>query len=205
VQGGRVPKEPWEWEEADLQLRITSREPESLTLDYKAAGALAKDTSKKDEIRKDVSAFANSTGGVIVYGIVEKPGNPPGTPDHLDGIDPAQFSSEWLEQVINSTIAPRIQGIRIKSVPLSDPPKGKVAYVVAIPQGQTAHQAPDKKFYKRFNFQNVPMEHYEIMDVLQRQTHPQLEGQISLAGGSSHNGLGGVGGSLSVTIQEDDA
>ncbi len=196
-----MPKEPWEWEEADLKFLITTQEPESLTLDYKAAGALAKDNAKRDEIRKDVSAFANSTGGVIVYGIAE--GATAGIPATLDGVEPAQFSSEWLEQVINSNIAPRIQDIRIKSIPLSGPQAGKVAYVVAIPQGHTAHQGPDKKFYKRYNFQNVPMEYYEIIDAMNRTDSPRVEIEMGLTDRDPkyHPTNNTITGSLSVKLQ----
>ena len=52
-------------------------------------------------------------------------------------------------------------------------PDGKVAYVVSIPQSIRApHQASDKKFYKRFNFESVPMEEYEIRDLARRSSAP---------------------------------
>ena len=43
---------------------------------------------------------------------------------------------------------------------------GKVAYVVSIPQSTTAHQAPDRKYYKRYDFKREAMEDYEIRDVM---------------------------------------
>jgi predicted HTH transcriptional regulator len=59
----------------DLQRLIDDEIQESLTLDYKASPALAKDSKSRDELCKDVSAFANSAGGQIIYGIEEKIGN----------------------------------------------------------------------------------------------------------------------------------
>ena len=56
------------WTEAKLQRHITDVIPESLNLDYKASGSLAKTNDKRAEITKDVSAMANSDGGVIIYG-----------------------------------------------------------------------------------------------------------------------------------------
>jgi predicted HTH transcriptional regulator len=64
-------KPPWEWEEGDISSMIASQIKESLTLDYKACEALALTDGKKKEISKDVSAFANSAGGTIVYGVQE--------------------------------------------------------------------------------------------------------------------------------------
>jgi hypothetical protein len=49
-----------------------------------------------------------------------------------------------------------------------------VAYVVNIPKSNTAHQASDKKYYRRFNFETVPMEDYEIKDIINRLSSPEL-------------------------------
>jgi hypothetical protein len=177
-----VPKEPWDWDEADLQQLIHQKVDESLELEYKSSDALGTTDGKKNEISKDVSAFANSTGGNIVYGIRESNGRPPRVPQNLDGIDPSAFPKEWLEQVINSRIHPRIDGVRINPVSLSGSSAGKTAYVVSIPQSTTAHQASDHRYYKRFNFESVPMEHYEIMDVLNRVMHPKVIAVFSAEG-----------------------
>src|SRR5262249_53200340 len=62
---------------------------------------------------------------------------------------------------------------------------GRHAYVLTIPQasGRAPHQAPDKKYYKRQNFQSVPMEDYEIRDALRRATTPELYVELSFATG----------------------
>ena len=86
--------DPKDWTEADLLRLINDGEEESLTLDYKACDALQKTDGKKREVSKDVSAFANSVGGTIVYGITED-GHKPKDPD--DGYDPAEITKEWLE------------------------------------------------------------------------------------------------------------
>ena len=56
----------------DLQRLIDEKLPESLTLDYKASPALNKNSGGRAELVKDVTAFANSAGGQIIYGIPEK-------------------------------------------------------------------------------------------------------------------------------------
>jgi len=164
--------EPWEWTEDDLLQLITDQVQESLTLDYKAAPALEKTDPKKVEMSKDVSAFANSAGGTLVYGMVET-GH---LPTHLDnGYDPAEIAREWLEQVINTRIQRRIEGVRINQVALVKTHPNRVAYVVHVPQSDRApHMAGDKRFYKRFNFQSVMMEEYEVRDVGYRLSGPDL-------------------------------
>ena len=48
-------------------------------------------------------------------------------------------------------------------------------YVISIPQSTRApHMASDKRFYKRFNFESVPMEEYEVRDVSRRLIAPDL-------------------------------
>jgi hypothetical protein len=162
------------WNEAELQSHIDNFVEESLTLDYKAADSLAMTDGKKKEITKDVSAMANSAGGTIIYGLREHT-NPAKKhlAEKIDPIDRTSFSKEWLEQVINN-IRPRISGIIIHSVTLTSGPND-VAYVVEIPQSNTAHQATDDRYYKRFNFMSVPMVDHEIRDVMSRVTVPDVE------------------------------
>lgn len=161
--------------EAELCQMITNQIEENLHLDYKGAGSLAKTDGKKKEIAKDISAFANSDGGVVIYGISEydeKALNH--LPEKLDPIDRTVITKEWLEQVINSKIQPKINGLTIHPIPLASA-ANHVAYVVNIPKSNTAHQASDKKYYKRYNFESVAMEDYEIKDILNRLSSPDLK------------------------------
>ena len=48
--------------EAELMLVIANQVEENLHLEYKGAGSLAVTDSKKKEIAKDISAFANCIG-----------------------------------------------------------------------------------------------------------------------------------------------
>jgi Putative DNA-binding domain len=154
------------WTIETLQRHINDQIEENVHLEYKAAGALGKTPGKKTELSKDVSSFANSDGGVIIYGIKE---NADRTPGAIDAVDKASFTKEWLEQVINSNISPRIHGITITSIDIENTsPKG-VVYVVEVPKAHTAHQAEDKRYYRRFNFLSTAMEDWEIKDIINRQ------------------------------------
>jgi hypothetical protein len=177
-------REPFEWEEDDILALISDGAQESLTLEYKRCASLdRRNPGRRIELSKDVSAFANSAGGVIVYGVVEDQH----LPTAIDsGYDPQEITREWLEQIINSTIQRRINGIRIKQIELKSTNPGRVIYVVAIPQSKRApHMAEDHIFYKRFNYQSIPMDEYEVRDVAQRVDSPDLKLQYFLVNGNT--------------------
>lgn len=165
---------------ADLDRLIVDAVKESLTLDYKQSLALTKDDKKKEDLCKDVTAFANSAGGQLVYGMEEDKHAPTKIDD---GADPA-ITKEWVEQVIDSKVQPRIEGFVIHPIQLA---KG-LGFVIDIPQAtsRAPHQAPDKRYYKRQNFQTVAMEDYEVRDALRRATTPDLFVILSFLAGPRH-------------------
>jgi len=172
-------KETWNWEEEDLEKLITDRVQESKLLDYKRCAALDKRNPKsRSDISKDVSAFANSVGGTLVYGIVEENNLPTG----IDvGFDPVAISREWLEQVIDSSIERRIEGIRIKQIELKRNSPGRVVYIVYIPESDRApHMAEDHIFYRRYNFRSVPMKEYEVREAIRKSETPNLKLLLTL-------------------------
>ena len=166
-----------EWTKQKLEQLIADKVEESLNLDYKRADALAKTDGRKAEITKDVSAFANSAGGVLIYGMAEPNDRAKRhLPERLDPVRRADISKEWLEQVIQ-TIQPRIEGVVIHPVTI-DEQAGLVCHVVEVPQSHTAHQARDHVYYKRHNFNSLPMEDYEVRDVMNRKTHPRIRASV---------------------------
>jgi len=152
---------------------------ENLSLDYKGADALAKTDGKKIEIIKDVSSFANSSGGVLIYGIAEsEQDSRKHLPERLDPVKRSDISKEWLDQVIQS-IQPRIEGVVIHPVTISEA-ENTVCYVVEVPQSHTAHMARDHRYHKRHNFTTAQMEDYEVRDVMNRKTHPKIRAFVRI-------------------------
>lgn len=149
---------------AEIDKLINDKVQESLHLDYKDSRAV--DPGKSNEIAKDISAFANSDGGIIIYGVEE---DKKYFPIRIDGgIEHSAFSHERLEQIIHGNVTPRIDSLRIYPIPLSS---DRSIYVVQIPKSHRGpHQATDKKYYKRFNFLSVAMDDYEISDIRSRRS-----------------------------------
>lgn len=153
----------------DIYDLIRNEVEENIHLDYKEARALGKDDTKKADITKDVSSFANADGGIIVYGVAEEDHKP----KVIIPIDGKTFTKEWLENIIQQ-IQPRIDGVKIFPIRI-DSDIEKSIYVVQIPRSANApHMARDHRYYKRINFQSVPMEDYEVKDTYNRVTPPDL-------------------------------
>ncbi len=154
-----------------IQSLIDNEIEESIHIEFKRAEALSKREAYKKEISKDVSAFANSDGGIIVYGIEEI--------DHkatkFSFVDGNVFTKEWLEQIISSTIKRAIPDIKIFPIRVEAQIK-KTVYVVQIPSSiEAPHLTKEKRFYKRYNFQSVEMEEYEIRQLYGRRLKSKLE------------------------------
>ena len=175
---------------AHLDYLIRSQAEESVHIEFKAGSALASTDNKKKEIGKDVSSMANSDGGIIIYGLAERHHKAAG----YAFVDGNRYPKEWLEQVINSKIKRRIPDLQIDVIRVQNKISQSV-YVVKIPRSNEApHMASDGRYYKRFNFESVQMEEYEVRDLFSRsaETHLKLR-PVEFKGEVIENGPKGIG------------
>jgi Putative DNA-binding domain len=156
-----------EWDEKDIDEYYDGQIQESLTLEYKDSRSLQNTDHHKKEMFKDMSAMANSAGGIIIYGMKESGHLPTGTDD---GADPLVIKREWIENVLNANIVPKVDGLVVKAVPLTSKGTGNVAYVLDIPRATVngPHQGPDNKYYRRYNFSAVPMDDSDVRALMRR-------------------------------------
>ena len=153
-----------EYTEKDIISLIKNKAEESINLDFKSSDSLGSEPSKKKELSKDVSSFANSDGGIIIYGIEENNH----VAESLSFVDGNTYTKEWIEQVIHSNIHRKIDGILIIPVRFEED-VSKTVYVIKIPESSHApHMASDNRYYKRYNFESVPMEEYEVRNLYNR-------------------------------------
>lgn len=90
----------------DIELLIKNAVPEGRTIEYKTKLPGGSDSEKK-EFLADISSFANTTGGDIIYGVNEKDR----IPTEIVGIKLGESDEEIgkLENIIRYGIEPRIQ------------------------------------------------------------------------------------------------
>lgn len=113
--------------EADLAHLVESGTPELKTLDYKQSLPGTNDEERK-EFFADVSSFANSSGGHLIYGMRAEEG----LPVELIGLEAdGDGTILRLESSIRDGIDPRIAGIHSTAVRLAN---SRTAIVMRIPK-----------------------------------------------------------------------
>lgn len=124
-----TPKEVVDLNEENLKTIVEKKIPEGLYFDYKSNLSRKSEKEAKREFLKDVTAFANSHGGNILIGVKEPTPNLT-VNQQIVGIDNGDKIAQNLERVTSTSIDPRISGLRIVPVPLSN---GKYCILVHIP------------------------------------------------------------------------
>ncbi|MCX4740802.1 AlbA family DNA-binding domain-containing protein [Streptomyces antibioticus] len=123
--------------EDDLQRAVENHIPESVDLDWKKDFYKGTDAGKK-ELAKDVSAMANTAGGMVVIGVDD------GKQDHahdLAPFDPVQgHGEEWIRSVLANWIQPVVPNVGVRQVK-SASKADKIYWVLTVPPSTQAPHA----------------------------------------------------------------
>ena len=163
---------------------IAGHREENLHLEFKSGDYF--EPGHREDLTKAVTSFANSDGGVLILGIREKSEKNNGRyysyAESIEGIiADAKHTKETLENILTSTIWPKIDNLEIYKVEID----GKNVFILEIPKSERApHMASDYRYYKRHNFQKQPMENYEVEDAMfGRRKIPKLTAKFKFANG----------------------
>jgi hypothetical protein len=148
ILGRILKKDLSELDKKDIErLLVWSGGEERPDLEFKGFDVLR---SSRDKIGKTVSAFANSSGGLIVIGIQD---------GAFDWGDAEKWPLERVEQILHRKIHPLSQihcsGIQATSEPTS------IVYVANVHTSQPL-VAFSNRFYHRVGTSSLPMEPYEV-------------------------------------------
>jgi hypothetical protein len=134
---------------ADLQELKENSVCESKILEYKKELNLNNDSEKR-EFLSDISSFGNTSGGDIIYGVVEESG----VPKSLDGIqiDDMDLFKQKIEGILRDNLEPRISGINLKEIFLKDK---LYIFIIRIPKSWIAPHRVNYKGYNKFYARNT--------------------------------------------------
>lgn len=142
---------------------------ESNSLEYLSAKDLAVCDDKRELFfAMLISAMANSNGGEIFIGIhaTRK------IPRNLEPIT-NEHAFEWLTHVCNTAISPAIPNCMIQKIAVS--PTNYIIGIHVPNSSKAPHMSIDKRFYKRSNLTQIPLEEYEIRDLYTKGKRSELE------------------------------
>jgi len=156
VKGGPVvailPSTPLESAtEDDLRHHVeVARVREYVSLDYKAK-AYPHSHAGAVEMLADITAMANSRGGLILIGVEEDSDAPDGTPKALLGISRADEEANWIQSLCQSSIDERIPGLKVREVPLSS---GLHCLIVQVPNSPSKPHMVIHEKHRSFRFRH---------------------------------------------------
>lgn len=132
-----LPRDLLETTEADIRRLIADRAQEGPHLDFKRDLPSAWDGSAKHELLADVTAFANSGGGDIVYGVDENDAAEASAicPQVLASIDQ---EVRRLQDFLLNLAEPRLPGVQVHAVGVTEGTATGYALVIRIPQSWAA-------------------------------------------------------------------
>lgn len=152
---------------------ITDKEAEHHFLDFKAKS----DSNGKNKLNPDddknfgkaLSGFANAQGGVIIWGIDKRKGQPM----QYKLIESPELFVESLNQRISEVAIPFVEGVDNRTI-FNERGAGVVATYVPMSE-KTPHQyIHDKHYYLRIGDSFKPMEHGQLEDMFGRRSRPNL-------------------------------
>jgi hypothetical protein len=145
---------------------INLKIPESKELDYKATISIGTNR-EKTELGKDVSSFANEKGGVLLYGVPEIKADGVPVPVELSkcGINIPESLAEDIERILFHVIVPPLTELVIRILKPQEIKPNVLLFVYHPESWNKPHMLEgykDQRYYRRENFQSVPMNEREI-------------------------------------------
>ena len=145
-------------------------------------------------LSKQVSAFSNGAGGILIIGMDDLGNLDMGVPTRLKG-----GTREWLEDVISTSVTPSLSQFNVFEIPAPDispqsmelnsnqteeseeeevetkMDEDRAIYIIDFPRSTDApHQAKDHRYYLRIAGKSRPMSHLHLEDVIRRTSLPKV-------------------------------
>jgi hypothetical protein len=159
---------------------LKRQQEEHLQLEFKSikSASLASADDRKN-LAKCISGFANSSGGVIIWGIDAR--------KNAQGIDCAQAPAEIsslkllgarLNEFTGQATSPIVDGVRHKTIETSSDVGFAATLVPESISGPHMAKLGEDRYYKRSGDSFYRMEHFDLEDMFGRRQKPAIEIQV---------------------------
>lgn len=171
---------------ASIHRFVAEGQEENLHLEFKTVKSpnLKSDDDKRN-LTRSLSGFANSDGGLVVWGVTAKKGaNEVDCATDLAPVADAALLLSRLNELTSDLVSPMVDGVEHRLVLEGGGPSG---YAVShVPRSDIGpHMASDNRYYKRSGDSFVRLEHFDVADMFGRRAHPvlRLVGRVHFGGG----------------------
>ena len=158
-----LPRDLTNANEAHINALVDAQVSEGTHLDFKR-DLPGRDGRGTNDLAADVSAFANSSGGDLVYGIDEDgEGQAAAVVPALGNMDEVALR---IQDVLMANIEPRVPGLQVQAIPVA----GGFVLVIRVPQSWAGpHRVTtNHQFYIRENGRKRPIDVPEIRGLFLR-------------------------------------
>jgi hypothetical protein len=163
----------------ELQAYQARRQEENLQLDFKLLNEsnMVRGDDKR-HLAQMLSAFANSSGGLIIWGVDARP-NDDGVDcaSALQAIPKLSLLLTRLNELDGVAVNPIVSGVKHRIIPAA-PGSDSGFAVTLVPESDAGpHMAKmgEDRYYKRSGHKRYRMEHFDIADMFGRRARPKLE------------------------------
>jgi len=156
---------------------LDTEQEEHLTLDFKTVND-SKLTNKDDKknLAKALSGFANSSGGLIIWGVDARK-NPSGVDcvTSLNGVPDAKQFLTRLNELTGMAVSPIVEGVQHRIVDSGNEKRFVVTYIPESDSGPHMAKLGEDRYYKRSGESFYKLEHFDLEDMFGRRPKPDLE------------------------------
>ena len=160
---------------------VANQRDEDLRLDFKTVGDTALNRDDRKSLAVALSGFANSDGGLIVWGVDARP-NSEGV-DCATALRPVSDPRALLTRLntlSGQCVSPLVDGVEHRALMTEDGSGFCVTLIPASDSGPHMAKAGEDRYFKRNGSSFYRMEHFDLEDMFGRRQRPMLELQMTL-------------------------
>lgn len=129
----------------------------------------------KKNLAKALSGFANSSGGLIVWGLnARKNSKKIDCACEVKEINPAKLFLSRLNEFTGMAVSPLVAGVVHRAIPISGESGIVITYIPESESGPHMAKLGEDRYYKRSGDSFYRMEHFDIADMFGRRKKPKL-------------------------------
>jgi hypothetical protein len=179
---------------------ISSGQEENLHLDFKTVADARLERDDRKNLAKAIAGFANSDGGLIVWGVATARNGGVEYATGLEPISPLSTFMAKLNQCTGEAANPTVHGVDHRKIVIRDDCGVAVTYVPPSDLGPHMAKCGEDRYYRRSGDRFSRMEHFDIADMFGRRPQPVLCVFHRLATGGRGGGPEGTFRDLTVFV-----